>query len=110
MKLQTLKHRKDFVLSNKFAKKIFSKNFIIQKYTNSVISLSETRTELGIDPEAIKSSSAYQKVGSLGSSLNIRMNKAFKKAKFIIANSKYTKDLAVSMGLDKNKIHIIKSI
>jgi ribonuclease P protein component len=35
MKLQTLKHRKDFVLSNKFAKKIFSKNFIIQKYTNS---------------------------------------------------------------------------
>tara|TARA_B100000497_G_scaffold58543_1_gene66605 strand:+ start:14 stop:355 length:342 start_codon:yes stop_codon:yes gene_type:complete len=35
MKLQTLKHRKDFVLSNKLAKKIFSKNFIIQKYTNS---------------------------------------------------------------------------
>ena len=35
MKLLTLKHRKDFVLSNKFAKKIFSKNFIIQKYTNS---------------------------------------------------------------------------
>ena len=35
MKLQTLKHRKDFVLSNKFEKKIFSKNFIIQKYTNS---------------------------------------------------------------------------
>ncbi|MDC0976066.1 ribonuclease P protein component [Alphaproteobacteria bacterium] len=35
MKLQTLKHRKDFILSNKFAKKIFSKNFIIQKYTNS---------------------------------------------------------------------------
>lgn len=35
MKLQTLKHRRDFVLSNKFAKKIFSKNFIIQKYTNS---------------------------------------------------------------------------
>ena len=35
MKLQTLKHRKDFVSSNKFAKKIFSKNFIIQKYTNS---------------------------------------------------------------------------
>ena len=35
MKLQTLKHRKDFVLSNKFAKIIYSKNFIIQKYTNS---------------------------------------------------------------------------
>ena len=35
MKLQTLKKRKEFVLSNKFAKKIFSKNLIIQKYTNS---------------------------------------------------------------------------
>ena len=35
MKLQTLKHRKDFVLSNKFAEKIYSKNFIIKKYTNS---------------------------------------------------------------------------
>ena len=35
MKMQTLKKRKEFVLSNKFAKKIFSKNFIIQKYTNT---------------------------------------------------------------------------
>ena len=43
----------------------------------------------------------------LGTSLNSRMNKVFKKAKFIIANSKYTKDLAISMGLEKNKIHII---
>ena len=34
MKLQTLKKRKDFILSNKFAKKMFSKNFIVQKYTN----------------------------------------------------------------------------
>jgi len=43
----------------------------------------------------------------LGSSLNSRMNKAFKKTKFIIANSNYTKDLAVRMGLEENKIHII---
>jgi phosphatidylinositol alpha-1,6-mannosyltransferase len=43
----------------------------------------------------------------LGSSLNTRMNKAFKKAKFIIANSKYTKELGISMGLEENKIHII---
>ena len=44
---------------------------------------------------------------SLGSSLNIRMNKAFKKVKYIIANSNYTKELGVNMGLEKNKIHII---
>jgi phosphatidylinositol alpha-1,6-mannosyltransferase len=43
----------------------------------------------------------------LGSSLNARMNKAFKKAKFIIANSKYTKELGINMGLEANKIHII---
>jgi phosphatidylinositol alpha-1,6-mannosyltransferase len=43
----------------------------------------------------------------LGSSLNSRMNKAFKKTKFIIANSRYTKNLAVSMGLEENKINII---
>jgi phosphatidylinositol alpha-1,6-mannosyltransferase len=35
------------------------------------------------------------------------MNKAFKKAKFIIANSKYTKELGISRGLEKNKIHVI---
>ena len=43
----------------------------------------------------------------IGSSLNTRMNKAFEKAKFVIANSKYTQNLGISMGLDKSKIHII---
>ncbi|MDA9091698.1 glycosyltransferase family 4 protein [Pelagibacteraceae bacterium] len=43
----------------------------------------------------------------LGSALNARMNKAFKKAQFIIANSKYTNELGVHMGLEKNKIHVI---
>ena len=35
MKIQTLKKRKDFVLSNKFGKKIFNKNFILQKFSPS---------------------------------------------------------------------------
>jgi len=43
----------------------------------------------------------------VGSSLNARMNKAFKKANYIIANSKYTKELGESMGLETKKIHII---
>ena len=34
MKIQTLKKRKDFVLSNKFSKKQHSNNFILQKYKN----------------------------------------------------------------------------
>ena len=33
MKIQTIKSRKDFVLSNKFGKKIFNKNFILQKFS-----------------------------------------------------------------------------
>ena len=35
MKIQTLKRRKDFVLANKFGKKIFNKNFILQKFSSS---------------------------------------------------------------------------
>ena len=34
MKLQTLKKRKDFIKLNKFGKKYYSINFILQKYTN----------------------------------------------------------------------------
>ena len=43
----------------------------------------------------------------IGSSLNTRMNKAFKKTKFIIANSNYTKELGIKMGLEEKKIKII---
>ena len=43
----------------------------------------------------------------IGSSLNTRMNKVFKKTKFIIANSKYTKELGIRMGIEEKKIHTI---
>ena len=43
----------------------------------------------------------------VGSLMNTRMNKAFKKTNHIIANSKYTKELAQNMGLESKKIHII---
>ena len=43
----------------------------------------------------------------LGTSLNTRMNKTFRKTKFIIANSKFTKKLGVCMGLKESKIHVI---
>ncbi len=43
----------------------------------------------------------------IGSSLNKRMLKALIKPKLIIANSNFTKDLAISLGVDKNKIFII---
>ncbi len=43
----------------------------------------------------------------IGTNLNKRMNKSFNKAKFIIANSNFTKDLAVSLGIKKEIIHVI---
>jgi phosphatidyl-myo-inositol dimannoside synthase len=44
---------------------------------------------------------------TLNSSLNIRMNKAFSRVKYVVANSRYTKQLGVDVGLDEKKIHII---
>jgi len=43
----------------------------------------------------------------VGSFLNNRMNKSLKKANYIIANSRFTKKLAISVGLDEEKIKII---
>ena len=40
-------------------------------------------------------------------SLNKRMIKSLSKAKYIISNSRFTKKLAISTGVDANKIHII---
>ncbi len=42
-----------------------------------------------------------------GTLLNSRMIKAFKKSNFIIANSNFTKNLAIKFGADESKIKII---
>ena len=42
-----------------------------------------------------------------GSSLNKRMVKSTNKANFIIANSNFTKALAIKLGIDSSKIHVI---
>ena len=44
---------------------------------------------------------------SIGSSLNKRMLKALEKAEFVIANSKFTKDFVLKMGLKHNNIKVI---
>ena len=41
-----------------------------------------------------------------GSNLNKRMQKSFNKAKYIIANSSFTKKLAIKNGIDLSLIHI----
>ncbi len=44
---------------------------------------------------------------SVGSTLNKRVLVSIEKVKFVIANSKYTKNLAISIGIPETKIHII---
>ena len=39
--------------------------------------------------------------------LNKRVLNSLKKIKYVIANSNFTKNLAVSIGISKEKIHII---
>ncbi len=43
----------------------------------------------------------------IGSSLNKRVINSFKKTKFIIANSNFTKKLGIEIGLPKEKIYVI---
>tara|TARA_Y100000590_G_scaffold311448_1_gene351856 strand:- start:2344 stop:3438 length:1095 start_codon:yes stop_codon:yes gene_type:complete len=43
----------------------------------------------------------------VGSSLNKRLIKSTDKADFIIANSNYTKELAIKVGINKSKIYVI---
>ena len=43
----------------------------------------------------------------INSSLNKRLIKSTNKANFIIANSNFTKDLAIKVGIDKSKLHVI---
>jgi len=95
----------------------FRKAYVVNEYlkNNTVKSIffDHWKSLENIKPEYLNTHSNFCLIHSkeinhsLGSSLNERMNRAFKKAKFIIANSKYTKELAVSMGVEENKIHII---
>jgi phosphatidylinositol alpha-1,6-mannosyltransferase len=95
----------------------FRKAYIVNEYlkTNKVkaIFFDHWKSLEYIDAEYLNNNSNFCLIHSkeinhpIGSSLNIRMNKAFKKARFIIANSKYTKELGIDMGLEERKINII---
>ena len=95
----------------------FRKAFLVNEYlkNNNVkgIFFDHWKSLEHIKIEHLKKTSSFCLIHSkeinhpLDSSMNSRMNKAFKKVKFIIANSKYTKNLAISMGLEKNKVCII---
>ena len=81
MKLVTLKKRKDFVLSNKYGQKTFSRNFILQEYykpdmSNQGIRFGFTATKrIG---NAVKRNRAKRRMRALISSLLKEDNILFK--------------------------------
>ena len=81
MKLVTLKKRRDFVLSNKFGKKSYSKNFILQEYYNS--NMSDQNLMFGFTAtkrigNAVKRNRAKRRMRALISSLLKEDNILFK--------------------------------
>ncbi len=66
-----------------------------------------------IDEEFLKKTVSFCLIHSkeinhnIGTSLNNRMKKSLNKANFIISNSKYTKNLGIQLGLNKEKIKVI---
>jgi phosphatidylinositol alpha-1,6-mannosyltransferase len=66
-----------------------------------------------IDQEVLKKTISFCLIHSKeinhgeGTNLNERMNKALNKAKYIISNSSFTKNLAISRGISEEKIKII---
>ena len=66
-----------------------------------------------IDQEILKKSVGFCLIHSkeinheMGTNLNKRMNKALGKAKYIISNSNFTKQLAISNGVTENNIKVI---
>jgi len=103
---------KGFKIFRKF-RKAFLVNEYLKKNTFKGVFFDHWKSLENIKTENLNKFSSFCLIHSkeinhtLDSSLNSRMNKAFKKVRFVVANSKYTKDLAISMGLEKNKIFII---
>ena len=66
-----------------------------------------------IDQEILKKTVSFCLIHSkeinhnVGTNLNKRMNKALSKAKYIISNSNFTKQLAISNGVTENNIKVI---
>ncbi len=66
-----------------------------------------------INPDYLKNIPSFCLIHSkeinhaIGTSLNKRMLKSFAKAKYIIANSNFTKNLAIKCGVKNQNIHII---
>ena len=88
---------KDFIKSNQLRAVFFDHWKSIENIDETV--LKKTKTFCLIHSKEINH--------TIGSSLNKRMLKALEKADFVIANSKFTKNFALKMGLSHDNIKVI---
>ena len=93
------KYRKSYLV-NEFIKKNKNVNCVIADHWKSLELIKTTKKKICL----IHSKEINHKKGSFG---NRRILKVFKNIDQVVANSEYTKDLAVDIGIDENKIIVI---
>ena len=93
------KHRKSYLV-NEFIKKNKNVNCVIADHWKSLELIKTTKKKICL----IHSKEINHKKGSFA---NIRILKAFNNIDQVVANSEYTKNLAVEIGIDENKIIVI---
>ena len=93
------KHRKAYLI-NEFIKKNKNIKGIIADHWKSIELIKTNKKKICL----IHSKEINHKKGSLG---NKRVLKAFKNIDLVISNSEYTKNLAIDIGIDQNKIIVI---
>jgi len=93
------KHRKAYLV-NEFIKKNKNVNCVIADHWKSLELIKTTKKKICL----IHSKEINHKKGSFA---NRRILKAFNNIDQVVANSEYTKNLAVEIGIDKNKVLVI---
>ena len=110
--LASIERIKGIKLFKKYRKAIAVNNFIKNNNIRALIADHWKSLEL-IKKENLKKTKTFCLLHSkeinhkLDSMLNKRLIKSTNKADFIIANSNFTKKLAIKVGIDKSKVHII---
>ena len=104
---------KGMKLFRKFRKANLVNNFINTNHNIRAIFADHWKSLELIKAENIKKTKLFCLLHSkeinheIGSSLNKRLIKSTDKADFIIANSNFTKQLAIKVGINSSKIHVI---
>ena len=93
------KHRKAY-LANDYVKKMNSVSCVIADHWKSLELIKTSKKKICL----IHSKEINHKKGSFA---NRRILKAFNNIDQVVANSEYTKNLAVEIGIDKNKVLVI---